>query len=473
MSSQPQHYDTSASHGHRTPCPPEPPSRPLEIMEEQLGSTRDDDTIRAASQSLHDVQLDQTASSNNYEHEPQEQDQDQERFDEWTVEDILNIQQQNYQAFIQEIRATNAEHRRLSRKLMRQDMSTNFNQGFQRIMSFFTNWTKQFTQHRLVAKVAALEEQLKFAGRQNQQLGDEYKEMRARHNNVCTKLDKALRERDEQRRLVDGGTLANSSKVTDDVITDLWTILAYNIRTLAHSLAKSLPSEPVDAVAKARLSWISQLYLEHLQDEEYRELVLQGYLWSMVNDTVFDAGIRIWGGPGLADLKTIQDNLVDRLSLQDAQERREICQHAARWLAQGSGILNQLWGCEPAGVMALANMETGRLMTFLSVQETGTEGASRVRDQISAIVQCAVELDQMLMCSKALFQVHWKDQCQDSSKPQLFNPNTMDALCSENDLSSESAVEMVISPFLSKAGNADGQNYECSMVLAKATVVCD
>lgn len=163
----------------------------------------------------------------------------------------------------------------------------------------------------------------------------------------------------------------------------------------------------------------------------------------------------------------------DRLDLEDAQQRREICQQAARWLAQGSGILNQLWGREPQGIKALADIETRRLMAFLPGQNIGPDGAIKVRDQISAIIECAVELDQMLMCSKALFQTHWKDQCQGPSKPQRFNPSTMDALYSEKELSSENVVEIVVSPFLSKAGNADGQNYECSMVLAKATVVCD
>lgn len=49
----------------------------------------------------------------------------------------------------------------------------------------------------------------------------------------------------------------------------------------------------------------------------------------------------------------------------------------------------------------------------------------------------------------------------------------MEAVGYETELSSESIVKMVISPFLYKAGNADGQNYESSMLLIKADVVCD
>ncbi|KAJ4208117.1 hypothetical protein NW767_002341 [Fusarium falciforme] len=97
----------------------------------------------------------------------------------------------------------------------------------------------------------------------------------------------------------------------------------------------------------------------------------------------------------------------------------------------------------------------------------------KVSDEIKVIVECAVELDQMFMCSKALFRINWKDHCQDHSKRQRYNSSAMEAIGYETELSSESIVKMVISPFLYKAGNADGQNYESSMLLIKADVVCD
>lgn len=112
-------------------------------------------------------------------------------------------------------------------------------------------------------------------------------------------------------------------------------------------------------------------------------------------------------------------------------------------------------------------------MPFLLAPNANPDSGERVRDEISVIIDCAVELDQMLMCSKALFQIHWKDHCQDHTKRQRYNPNVMDAISYDTELSEQSIVKMVISPFLYKAGNADGQNYESSMLLIKATVVCD
>ncbi|RSL82518.1 hypothetical protein CEP52_001612 [Fusarium oligoseptatum] len=467
MSFEPQYHDTGGSSRRMSSCPPETTSQPFGGVKGQ--NIADGDTASTASCPSHYVQLDLETGSNNHEHEPQ----GQEWHDYWTVENILQVQQDRHQEILQEIRAANAEDRVALNEAMEQNMSMNLGQGLQHIMEFFTNWTKEFTQHHLVNKVATLEEQLDLAIQQKDQLSQEYKEMRARHNKACTKLDKALRERDDQRRLADGGALANSTKVTDDAVMDKWSILSYNIRTLAHSLAKSPPPQRLDQIVVARLNGISQSPRKDMQDQDYRDFLLQGYLWSMVNDKVFDAGTRIWGGPGMADLKTIQDNLINRLEAEDAGEHGEICQQAARWLAQGSGILNQLWGCEPGGMRALANIETRLLVPFFSAKNPSSGSAGKVSDQLSAIIECAVELDQMFMCSKAIFRIHWKDISQDHSKHQRYNSNTMESIAHEGELSSQSNVKMVVSPFLWKAGNADGQNYESSMLLIKAAVVCN
>ncbi|KAI8719008.1 hypothetical protein NCS52_00681100 [Fusarium sp. LHS14.1] len=462
MSSEPPCQNTGDSY------PPEPTSESFDVTNEQLENIRDAETDSTAISPSHHAQLGPETGTYNHEHHPQ----DQEQADVWTVEEFLEIQQGRHQELLQEVRAANAENRIALDEVMGQNISTNFGLCFQRIEEFFTNWAQQFTQHQLVRKVAELEEQLNLANQRNKKASDDFKEMRTKHRIASTKLSKALRERDEQRRLADGGALANSAKATDDAVMDKWRILSYNIHTLAHYLAKSPPPQDLGELVLSRLSWISQSYREEIEDQDYREFLLEGYLWSMVNDKVFDAGTRLWGGPGMADLKTIESNLINRLG-GEAQGRSEICQQAARWLAQGSGILNQLWGFESEGAKALATLEARRLMPFLSAPNASSDSGGRVRDEMSVIIACAVELDQMLMCSKALFKIHWRDHVQDHSEPQRYNPNIMDAIASETELSEQSIVKMVISPFLYKAGNADGQNYESSMLLIKAAVVCD
>ena len=137
-------------------------------------------------------------------------------------------------------------------------------------------------------------------------------------------------------------------------------------------------------------------------------------------------------------------------------------------------MLSHLWGDNPAAVRSLANEETRRLRPFFSAQnESFDRTDKKVWDEIKAIIECAVELDQIFMSSKAIFQVHWKDESQNPSMRPRFNSEAMDAVCHDKELSPRSRVVVTLSPFLYKLGNADGQNYDCRMLLAKAYVACN
>lgn len=137
-------------------------------------------------------------------------------------------------------------------------------------------------------------------------------------------------------------------------------------------------------------------------------------------------------------------------------------------------MLNHLWGDDQEAVRALVNEETRRLRPFFPVQHKSFDRTEKkVWDEIKAITEEAIELDQIFMSSKAIFQVHWKDESQNPSMRHRFNSEAMDAVCHNKDLSPGSMVIMILSPFLYKLGNADGQNYDCRMLLAKASVVCN
>ncbi|RTE70991.1 hypothetical protein BHE90_014612 [Fusarium euwallaceae] len=486
MRSNPGQHQMGRMNHRGTPCPPGPPPQPLGLVKAETGSANDNITACAMAPPPHHLEVDQQSGSNGSSsggNVTREQDliSDQELIDMLEATDTSRTQEGNVPATIEDSSVVNAEEELISGEVLQQTVAAGVDQGCQPFMEFLKDWAKQFRQHQLVAKVAELEGELKRANQQNQELGGEYRKLRARYNTANTKLGeanmklgKALRERDEHRRLAEGSALANSAKATDDVVLEKWKILNYNIRVLAHSLAKSPPSLSLDDVAEDRLRWISPLFRKHLQDDDYREFVLQGYLWVMVHDMVFDSETQVWGGPGLVDLKILRDNLIDRIGQEDSQEQPPACQQAARWFAQGSSMLNRFWGSDMKCVRSLTNTETKRLRPFFSSPSASFDRTDkRVWDEIKAIIKCAVELDQIFMCSKAIFQIHWRDDSQKPSMRQRFNSDIMHAVCYEKDLSPKSMVQFFISPFLYKAGNADGQNYECRMLLTKGSVVCD
>lgn len=91
---------------------------------------------------------------------------------------------------------------------------------------------------------------------------------------------------------------------------------------------------------------------------------------------------------------------------------------------------------------------------------------------MKAILEAALDLDEMLMSSKAIFLVRWPQDGQ-SKTLQRFDANQMESLAHTNELSSKTIVRFFISPMLIKIGNADGCNYDSEMTLCKATVACE
>ena len=118
--------------------------------------------------------------------------------------------------------------------------------------------------------------------------------------------------------------------------------------------------------------------------------------------------------------------------------------------------------------------ETKRLRHFVSDRQFRTEKIyDKISDQLSDIFNSAIELDKMMMCSKALFLIRWWDQSQNKDSLRRWNPEVMEAEALKQDLSQKSRVKLRLSPILYKIGTADGQNYDSAMVLAKSKVVCD
>jgi hypothetical protein len=148
--------------------------------------------------------------------------------------------------------------------------------------------------------------------------------------------------------------------------------------------------------------------------------------------------------------------------------------HIARWLAQGSTMMSKFWDKDHTVLQRLVNIEAKRLRPFSSGGQSGAyRSEERIIDQLRGIIDSAIEIDKMMMCSKAIFQVHWRDQSQNLDPTERYNEHVMDSEAHENDLSSKSRVRFYISPVLYKFGTADGQSYDSKMVLAKAIVVCD
>lgn len=144
--------------------------------------------------------------------------------------------------------------------------------------------------------------------------------------------------------------------------------------------------------------------------------------------------------------------------------RKEDHRQSQSWLASGFTHFTSLEPVSGTALRALTSKRFGSLSPFISALPTPVR--SRVSKQLYDIYKDAVDIDMVFLTSKASVYMERVDPGEPADK------NIMDlgqGVTADGD--SKSRVLFMISPLLQKWGNANGDDMDKSMVLAKATVV--
>ncbi|KAH7180924.1 hypothetical protein DER46DRAFT_641005 [Fusarium sp. MPI-SDFR-AT-0072] len=305
---------------------------------------------------------------------------------------------------------------------------------------------------------------------QHRQLKLEHEALKKQLHEANAKVDEAVKERDELRRLADGANWTGSTKVSDQVIQSNWKQLEYKISSLASVLAKCQVKLPTDRLTRSRLNMVVPTWHKLLVNDEYKDLVIGAYLWAIVESVLMN-GRKFCGGGHNINLKAMRTAFLGFAPEVDNPSRPgPTLRHIARWFAQGTALFGHFFGRDQNAFRHEAHSEVERLKLFCNIDadKSGTD----FQQEIKAILEAALDLDEMLMSSRAIFLVRWP-QDEQSKILQRFDANQMDSLAHTNELSSKTIVRFFISPMLIKVGNADGFNYDREMTLCKVTVACE
>ncbi|EWZ91049.1 hypothetical protein BFJ70_g13435 [Fusarium oxysporum] len=305
---------------------------------------------------------------------------------------------------------------------------------------------------------------------QHLQLKLEHEAIKKQLQEANAKVDEAVKARDELRRLADGVNWTGSAKVSDQEIWSKWKQLEYNIRSLASVLAKCQTKVPSDKLTRTRLDEVSTAWRKLLVIDDYKNFLIGAYIWTIV-ESVFTTGRKFCSGGHDIDLKAMRAAFLESASEVDNPSRPgPTLRHVARWFAQGTALFGHFFGRDQHASRREARSEVDRLKLFCNI--TADKSGTDFHQEMKAILEAALDLDEMLMSSKAIFLVRWPQDGQ-SKTLQRFDANQMESLAHTNELSSKTIVRFFVSPMLIKIGNADGCNYDSEMTLCKATVACE
>ncbi|KAF5589278.1 uncharacterized protein FSUBG_11190 [Fusarium subglutinans] len=305
---------------------------------------------------------------------------------------------------------------------------------------------------------------------QHLQLKLEHEILKKQLQEANAKNDETAKERDELRRLADGVNWTGSAKISDQEIQSKWKQLEYNIRSLASVLAKCETRVPLSKVTRNRLNEVSGAWRKLLGVDDYKSFLIGAYIWTIV-ETVFTTGREFCSGGHNIDLKAMRAAFLEYAPEIDNPSRPgPTLRNVARWFAQGTALFGHFFGRDQNAFRREARLEVEILKSFCNINadKSGTD----FQQEMKAILEAALDLDEMLMSSRAIFLVRWPQDGQ-SETLQRFDANQMESLAYTKEPSSKTIVGFFISPALIKIGNADGCNYDSEMTLCKATVVCD
>ncbi|RBR20483.1 hypothetical protein FVER53590_00705 [Fusarium verticillioides] len=188
------------------------------------------------------------------------------------------------------------------------------------------------------------------ADNQYRQLKDEYRALEKRLQDSNTKLENAIKERDEQRRLAESANWTGSTKVSDDAIESKWKQLGYNIRAMSRSLAKCQIRRPQNDDIKNRLSMAVPRWEKLLPNDDHKEFVISAYLWAIVEE-IIEEGSEIMGGDHGMNFKAMRAEFIGVAPEGDKPSGRgPTLRHVARWAAQGAAFFGHFFCPQRASI---------------------------------------------------------------------------------------------------------------------------
>jgi hypothetical protein len=273
-------------------------------------------------------------------------------------------------------------------------------------------------------------------------------------------------------------------KVSDSDIAGDWQKLSFNIRDLVSQCVTKEPTNECDEL-ETLMDWLKRyLPLSLCEISSLRVAVLRRTIWHIIILGVFSGELAIWHGEigkmltqflsekskycfpllYLEDLGVIANitSHIDLNHLKDPHYLKIVSQMKFRVIA---GLSEKTQFNKRAmdklidrAIFHLYDFIPDPLMDFF-------------QDQMKKLIVEAMGLHTVMMKSKAIFLLRWIGD-DDGKKLSPYNPESMQSM--QNDVDADAfdqIVEFVEAPALVKYGNADGDGFQHSMILCKASVI--
>ncbi|KAM0256668.1 hypothetical protein ACHAQJ_004822 [Trichoderma viride] len=250
------------------------------------------------------------------------------------------------------------------------------------------------------------------------------------------------------------------SKVPDSDITEEWRKLSFNIRDLVSQCLTEEPTNECDKLETLMNGLKRYLPLSLCDVAGLRFAVLRRVIWNILILGVFSGRRPIWHGEA-GQMLTKFLSIRTHHHVKDPHYLRIISQMKYRAVAD----LNEETQLNEEAMNRSIGVATAQLYEFIPAWMR-----SIFRVKMKKLIMDAMGLHTTMMKSKAIFLLEWIGD-DDGMSLLPYDPKAMESIQNDVNDTPHYVVEFVEAPALVKYGNADGEDFEFSMILCKASVI--
>ncbi|TEA15821.1 hypothetical protein C8034_v001994 [Colletotrichum sidae] len=271
-----------------------------------------------------------------------------------------------------------------------------------------------------------------------------------------------------------GQVLANSRKVSDTAILEVWKRMAYNICSIANTLLTYCPAqEELEAGQSQNVDTALQITpaeYELLSEESTKSAVSEYYIWRSIYDGVFGSEkkerLGAWGGVMGTRFHLLCCALFSNVEIDTAAD-------FFLWRSKGATLVEAATGFHDRKLQQYVAREQHQLSALLPLEKRKDKSVrNRLHRDLLNIFEDALRLYSVFMTSRAFCKVYWPSPLKEPDGSFVYDPTIMEAEAWGSHLDRPQRVVFNISPGLLKNGTADGSDYDRVSLLVKPRVVC-
>ncbi|KAF5125397.1 hypothetical protein E5D57_010084 [Metarhizium anisopliae] len=324
-------------------------------------------------------------------------------------------------------------------------------------------------------RVQVLEEEIRSLRRQNSRLRRENGKMKSQNYRTSEVLPPA---KEHVPKAVNWHTnekpRATGNKIPDSEFKSKWKQLKFNVRMLSRHILDHNP----ELILQARhLATVMKTFRNSkggdvhgsslFQELDTRRLGLEAYLWNFLFDVVFDSNSETDAARTRTTFKRHRKDYA-KLKIEDSSQIAPVYD----WLQSGWPITKPI---TPDSVNELLRKDCEEIYQMIHGNDGRERSDSRPesREELRDILSLALELDEMIMTSRAMITMVWPGEVPEINAGNCteYREWYMEAIQEEREPGENVRLKLCVTPILLKKGNARGTNYESQIVLVKGDVV--